>query len=185
MLAFDRRLLDWLPPHDRCRSVYRDMPAEHDEWIMFAAHACGRIGWDPASRLLYRRHTAALGQFPTGSQESWSEVLMSVDRHRVSTVIDAASDRSAYLRRRADAPECREVRDRLLRDADRYERLLPRLRRRADQRTTRSAQRRVRMLALAVAHGDYGRVSRGALGWWAALQDGYALGVECSARRPA
>jgi hypothetical protein len=113
------------------------------------------------------------------------EVLMSVDRHRVSTVVDAASDRAAYLRQRAEAPECREVRDRLLHDAARYERLLPRLRRRADQRTAQGRRRRLRVLVRAVASGDYGRVSRGGLGWWAALQDGYALGVECSARRPA
>jgi glycosyltransferase involved in cell wall biosynthesis len=169
--VFRSELLRYLPPEDRPSSVYGPHPAEHDEWIKFAAVALGRVAWNRDSLMLYRRHDAALTT--TAPVLPRAQVLRGLDEERHGYAIRAARERSAYLRRRVDAPECAGVRGALLAAAERYERLVPALTRRVRTRQAKTRLGRARSLAEAIGRGDYRRMRDGGLGLWALVQDLY------------
>jgi glycosyltransferase involved in cell wall biosynthesis len=169
--VFRAELLRYLPPHDRPASVYGSHPAEHDEWIKFAAVALGRVAWDPAPLMLYRRHRGALTT--SAPVLPRAEVLRGLDERRHGYAIRAARERSAYLRRRSEAPECVAVRGQLLAAAERYERLVPALARRVRTRQAETRLGRARSLTEAIGRGDYRRMRDGGLGLWALVQDVY------------
>lgn len=169
--VFRADLLRYLPPDDRPPSVYGSHPAEHDEWIKFAAVTLGRVAWHRDPLMLYRRHQAALttsaAVLPRG------QVLRGLDERRHGYAIRAAQGRGAYLRRRSDAPDCAAVRRQLVAAADRYERLVPALVRRLETRQAETRLGRTRSLAEALGRGDYRRLHDGGLGLWAFAQDLY------------
>jgi hypothetical protein len=170
-LVFRAELLRWLPPNDRPASVYGGHPAEHDEWVTFAAHALGRIGWHGAPLMLYRRHGSAVTQ--VADILSRSQVIAGVEETRTNFAVEAARQRAAYLEARSRAPECEPVRGTLSAAAERYRRLEPRLVRRVRTRQATGTTRRLRSLAGAVLRRDYTSPGRGGLGAWALVQDAY------------
>lgn len=169
--VFRSELLRYLPPEHRPASVYGRHPAEHDEWIKFAAVALGQVARDRDSLMLYRRHDAALTT--TAPVLPRADVLRGLDEKRHEYAICAARERSAYLRGRLDAPECAGVHGQLLAAAERYERLAPALARRVRTRQARTRLGRTRSLAEAIGRGDYRRMRDGGLGLWALVQDLY------------
>jgi rhamnosyltransferase len=179
--VFRAELLRYLPPVDRPASVYGSHPAEHDEWIKFAAVALGRVAWDRDPLMLYRRHQGALTT--TAPVLPRGQVLRGLDARRHEYAIRAARERAGYLRRRAGAPECLGVREQLLTAADRYERLVPALERRVETRRAVSRRGRMRSLATGVAGGDYRRFRDGGLGAWAFVQDLYCAMSEADVAR--
>ena len=167
--VFRAELLRFLPPVSRPASVYGAHPAEHDEWIKFAALVFGRVGWERRRLMLYRRHRAALTRWaPIPSRR---DVLRGLDPDRDVNVIRAARERGEYLERRADAPECDGVRQQLLAAAQQYRQLEPILERRAATRRGASRGERGRSFLLALVRRDYRAHRRGGLGIWALAQD--------------
>jgi hypothetical protein len=167
--VFRADLLRFMPPVNRPASVYGPHPAEHDEWIKFAALVFGRVGWQPRRLMLYRRHQAALTRWaPIPSRR---DVLRGLDPDRDVNVIRAALERGQYLERRADAPECDGVRQQLLAAARQYRQLVPILERRVATRRGASRGARSRSFLLALVRLDYRRHRRGGLGTWALVQD--------------
>ena len=177
--VFRAELLRYLPPDDRPASVYGPHPAEHDEWIKFAAVALGRVAWHRDPLMLYRRHRGALTT--TAPVLPRGQVLGGLDQKRHVYAVRAARERGAYLRRRGDAPECIGVRPQLLAAADRYERLVPVLVRRLETRQAKTRLRRTRSLGEAVSRGDYRRLRDGGLGLWAFVQDLYRVASQAPA----
>jgi glycosyltransferase involved in cell wall biosynthesis len=169
--VFRAELLRYLPPDKRPASVYGDHPAEHDEWIKFAAVALGRVAWDREPLMLYRRHHGALTT--TAPVLPRGQVLRGLDEQRHVYAIRTARERAVYLRARADAPESAAVRERLLEAAARYDRYAPALTRRLRTRRAKRRLGRARSLAGGVVRGDYRRFGAGGLGTWAFVQDLY------------
>ena len=171
--VFRGQLLRYLPPDNRPASVYGSHPAEHDEFIKFAALALGRLAWQRRRLMLYRRHRGALTT--TAPVLPRAQVLLGLDENRHAQAIRAARERSAYLRGRADAPECAAIRQQLLPVAERYEQLIPRLTRRVQTRQAGGRLSRGRSLAGGIGRGDYRQIGHGGLGVWALVQDVYAV----------
>lgn len=173
-MVLDAGMLKYLPAEGRPVSVYADGLAHQDEWAVFAAHVLGRIVYDPRPCMAYRRHsTAVSAEAPDQPSKRW---LLSRDGEADDDLVRrAAADRAGYLRRRAEAPECAPVRNRLLRAADYYDQLLPRLARRVSTQKAPSRWARGGSLAAALAHGDHRPLRMGGLGAWNLLQDIYAL----------
>jgi len=170
--VFRAELLRYLPPDGRPASVYGSHPAEHDEWIKFAALVLGRATRERRELMLYRRHRGALTR--EAPLPGRAEVLRGLDERRHHYAIRAARERCAYLRGRVEAPECAAVRPQLEAAADRYEQLVPRLSRRVRTRQAARGLSRGRYLLAGICHGDYRPVDRGGLGLWALVQDLYA-----------
>ncbi len=168
---FRASLLDYLPPEHRPASVYGDHPAEHDEWIKFAAVALGRVAWCRDPLMLYRRHQGALTT--SAPVLARGQVLRGLDEQRHVYAIRAAGERAVYLRARAEVPESAAVREQLLDAADRYDRYAPALVRRLRTRQAERRLGRARSLAGGALHGDYRRFGAGGLGSWAFAQDLY------------
>lgn len=172
-LVFRRELLDHLPPKDRTVSVYGDQPAEHDEWVTFAAHALGRIAWEPTPLMLYRRHATAVTQvdpLPTPTA-----ILAGVEESRHFYAVEAVRQRAAHLVAAAEAASTPRVRGLLLADAARYRRLLLALERRSATRSASGRARRAIGIATHVLRGDYRSRRVGRLGAWSLLEDLYTL----------
>ena len=173
-MVLDASMLKYLPAERRPVSVYADGLAHQDEWAMFAAHVLGRIIFDARPCMFYRRHpTAVSAEAPDQPSKRW---LLSRDGEADDDLVRlAAQDRATYLRRRATVPECIPVRDRLLRAADYYEQLVPRLTRRVSTQNAPGRWSKGASLASAVVHGDHRPLRMGGLGAWNLLQDVYAL----------
>jgi hypothetical protein len=133
----------------------------------------GGIARHPQPLMLYRRHHGALTR--TAPLPARAQVLRGLDEKRHGQAIRAARERSAYLRKRLDAPECAPVRPQLKAAADRYEQLVPRLARRVRTRQASSALIRLRSLLAGASHLDYRAIGHGGLGLWALVQDLYAV----------
>lgn len=179
--VFRAEVLRYLPPDERPASVYGEHPAEHDEWIKFAALVLGRVAREPKPLMLYRRHGGALTR--SAPLLGRAQVLRGLDESRHGYAVRAAYERCAYLKRRLAAPECAAVRPELKAAVQRYEQLVPRLTRRVRTRQSDRALNRVSSLLAAAFHGDYRSIDRGGLGCWALLQDLYT--VWARAGRPA
>lgn len=170
---FRRDLLRYLPPVNRPASVYGPHPAEHDEWIKFAALALGRVAWHRDPVMLYRRHGTAVTQ--GNPILTPGQVIGGIEETRHVHGIRAARERAAYLRERAADRECEAVRPRLLAAAERYDKLVPRLARRAATRRGDTRRSRRRSLLDGLRLGDYSVSRRGGLGGWALVQDVYRV----------
>jgi hypothetical protein len=172
-LVFRADLLRYLPAIGRTVSVYGPHPAEHDEWVTFAAHVLGQIGWHPGSLMLYRRHATTVTQI--GSVLTRAQVLGGIEETRFASAVEAARQRAEYLEARSEAQACAHVRDELVRAASRYRQLLPRLVRRVRSRQAPSRTQRAVSLLSATAQGDYRAQEGGGLGLWAFVQDSYRV----------
>jgi glycosyltransferase involved in cell wall biosynthesis len=173
-MVLDASMLKYLPAEGRPISVYADGLAHQDEWAVFAAHVLGRIVYDPRPCMSYRRHsTSVSASAPDQPSKRW---LLSRDGEAEDHLVRlAAADREAYLRRRAESPQCAPVKGRLVRAADYYEQLVPRLSRRVSTQKAASRWSRAASLGAALAHADHRPLRMGGLGAWNLLQDVYAL----------
>lgn len=173
-MVFRSNLLTYCPAEGRARSVYGDRPAHHDEWVMFAAHVMGRVDWHPEPLMMYRRHQNAVSAVcPPIPPRRY---LLRAEGEALSDGVElAARARSRYLLSRAAAPECQAVKSQLLEGARYYDQLVPRLGRRAVTRMAPERIQRLKGLTASVARGDYRPLSRGGLGVWTLLQDGYGI----------
>jgi hypothetical protein len=171
--VFRAELLRYLPPDNRPASVYGTHPAEHDEWIKFAALVFGEVARHRDPLMLYRRHGGALTT--TAPLLARADVLRGLDEKRHRQAVRATRQRIAYLELRMTAPECAAVRQQLQAAVDRYEQLLPRLLRRIETRQADRFAARSRSLLAGLANRDYRRIGRGGLGRWALVQDLYAV----------
>lgn len=168
-LAFRASLLKQLPPVARPSSVYGPHPAEHDEWVTFAAHVLGRIAWEPRPRMLYRQHAGSLTQ--TSATPTRTEVVRAGEESRHNHSVLAAAQRREYLVRRLNDRDSEAARPRLERAAEVYRRMTPRLRRRLRTRQSSAAVARVGSLVRSVLCGHYASRARGGLGAWALVED--------------
>lgn len=180
-MVFRANLLDYLPPDGRPVSVYRKVPAHHDEWAFFAACALGGVHFEPVPMMLYRRHPGAVSaESPSAPSIRW--LLSRVGEAPIAGVAEAAEARARYFKQRSLSPECSDVREQLQRAADYYEDIVPRLVRRCVTRSGPTARVRAEGLARSFLHGDYRKLSRGRLGGFNLLQDIYAVGYPETAR---
>jgi hypothetical protein len=178
-MVVNAKLLDYMPPEGRPVSVFGDGLAHHDEWAVFAAHVVGGIRCDNRPLMLYRRHPHAVSaSAPSVPSRRW---LLSRDGEPDShDVTVAARSRAEYLRTRAAAPACSDVRDPMMTAATYYEHLVPLLQRREGVQKEPRRARRAGAVATSLVRRDYRSIAKGGLGLWNLMQDWYAIG-----RRPA
>lgn len=173
-MVLDATLIDCLPAAGRPPSVFGDGPAHHDEWAFFAAHALGKVAFEPKPLMFYRRHaTAVSSRAPSVPSRRW--LLSRQGEPAIRSVTAAAAARGRYLRERAALPECAEVSEQLLTAAGYYDRIVPRLQRRCTTRRHPRAYRRLASLLQGAVSGDYRSLAVGGLGLWNFMQDAYAL----------
>jgi glycosyltransferase involved in cell wall biosynthesis len=172
-MVFRAEALRYFPGDGRARSIFGERPAEHDEWATFAAFVLGRVAWEPKSLILFRRHETTVGP---GQAPSVREVLGAGDPTRYDAVVSAALSRAEYLEQRAETPLCQPARSEIIAAAAAYRRMIPRLRRRAANRSRPDRIGRAGGVIAAAARGDYLRGPlNGGLGTFALLQDSFHL----------
>lgn len=176
-LVFKSELLEYFAPETRCRSVYGDRPAHHDEWVFFAAKTLGRARFDPHVRTLYRRHDESVSGVEAQVRSRLAQLATGGDSP-VDEAPAAAAARGEYLAARAEDPGCASVRISLLEAAAYYRHLIPRLQRRLRTRTASGRRRRCASLGSALARADYRSLSSGGLGVWMLIQDAYSALAE-------
>jgi hypothetical protein len=168
-MVFRAEVLKRFPAAGRALSVYGDRPAHHDEWIMFGAHALGRIGLHRKPLMKYRRHGSAVSA-DCDPVKSIPDLLLD----RPAVIADeaaAARDRARYLRDRAADPANSDIRTRLLSVARYYDELAPRIERRATVRCNRPKSARMASLLAHLVRSDYRPIALSGLGLWCLAQD--------------